>query len=106
MSFDMLLQVLGPFEGLPTKVASMRLQRYMDTDVRGDVVAFYNGNAAATPRTSEIEVVSAFTSDMGLADMILLVFVSRSLLSHGGVRATYIELFSISSTLVAAHPLA
>ncbi len=43
----------------------------MDTDVRGDVVAFHDGDTAATPRTGEVEVVSTLASDMALADMVL-----------------------------------
>ena len=33
VSFDVLLQILRPLEGLSAKIASMWLQRYMDTDV-------------------------------------------------------------------------
>lgn len=33
MSLDVLLQVLRSLEGLATKIASVWLQRYMDTDV-------------------------------------------------------------------------
>lgn len=33
VSFDVLLQILRPLEGLAAKIASMWLQRYMNTDV-------------------------------------------------------------------------
>ena len=33
MSLDVFLKILRPFKSLPTEVASVRLQRYMDTNV-------------------------------------------------------------------------
>jgi len=65
------LEVLRPLESFAAKLASMRFQGNMDTDVRGDVVAFHDGDTAATPRTGEVEVVSTLASDMALADMVL-----------------------------------
>ena len=79
MCFYMLLEVLRPLEGLSTKFASMRLQRDMNTDVRGDVIAFYDGNATVTPRARQIEIVGALAANMALADMVLNVMVSSSL---------------------------
>lgn len=67
----MLLQVLRPLEGLPAKVAFVWFERYVDADVRGDVVALHGGCAAGTPLTGEVEVVGALTSNMAFADMVL-----------------------------------
>ena len=71
MGLDMFLQVLRPFEGLAAEIASMRLQGYVDANVRGYVVAFHDGHAAATPVASEVEVVSTLTSNVGFANMFL-----------------------------------
>lgn len=71
MRLDVFLEVLGPLEGFATKFASMRFQGNMDTDVRGDMIAFHDGDTAATPRTGEVEVVSTLASNMALADMVL-----------------------------------
>ena len=76
MGFDMLLQVLRPLEGLATEVASMRLQRDMDSDMRGDVVAFHNGDATVAPRTLKVEIVSTFATNVLFADMVLQTVVS------------------------------
>lgn len=67
----MLLEVLRPLEGLSAKIASVGLQGYVDADVRGDMVALHDGHAAATPTTSEIEVVGALTPNMSFTNMIL-----------------------------------
>lgn len=71
MSFDVLLQILRPFEGLAAKIASMWLQRYMNTDVGCDVVAFHNSDATGTPGTSQVEVVGTLTTDVAFANMFL-----------------------------------
>ena len=71
MSLDMLLQILRTLESLPAKFASMRFERNMDADVRGDVVALYDGNMAIGPTAGQIKVVGAFATDMSLADMFL-----------------------------------
>ena len=89
MSLDVLLQVLRPLEGLATKVASVRLQRYVNTDVRCDVVAFHNGDATGTPGTSEVEVIGTFATDVAFANVFLW---SQDQLKHfkdlGGVSLT------------------
>lgn len=71
MCLYMLLEVLGPLEGLPTELASMRLQRHVNTDVRGDVITFYNGNSTVTPSACQIEVIGTLTANMAFADMVL-----------------------------------
>ena len=72
MSLDVLLQILGPLEGLATKIAPVRLQRDMNADVRRDVVAFHDSNAAGTPSTSQVEIVGTFATDVTFANMLLL----------------------------------
>ncbi len=71
MSLDMLFEILRPLEGLSAEIASMRLQGHMDTNVRGDVVAFHNINAATTPCTGEVEIVGALATNVSFADMVL-----------------------------------
>lgn len=43
---DMLLEILRTLEGLATELALVRLERDMDTDMRGDVVTLHSGSAA------------------------------------------------------------
>jgi hypothetical protein len=69
----MLLQILGTLESLCANVATMRLQWDVDTDVRGDVIAFDGRSIARTPSTGEIEVVGRLSSNMALADMVIEV---------------------------------
>lgn len=71
MGLDMLLQVLRPLEGLATEVTLVRLERHMDANVRGDVVAFDGGGTAGTPLTSQVQVVGALAADMTLTDVFL-----------------------------------
>ena len=52
MGLDVLLEILGSFECLAAEVALVRLQRYVNTDVRSDVITFYSSRAAVTPLTS------------------------------------------------------
>lgn len=71
MRLDMLLQILGPLEGLAAEVTFVRLQGHMDADVGGDVVALDGGGAAVGPSTGQVEVVGALASDVALAHMFL-----------------------------------
>lgn len=71
MSLDVLLQILRPLEGLAAKVASMRLQRDVNTNVRRDVVAFHDSNATGTPSTSQVEIVGTFATDVTFANVLL-----------------------------------
>ena len=81
MSLDVLLQILRPLEGLAAKIAPMRLQRYMNADVRRDVVAFHNCDATGTPGTSEVKIIGTFTTDVALANVFLS---SQDQLKHLG----------------------
>ena len=71
MGFDMLLEILGPFECLAAKVALVRLERDMDTDVRGDVVPFDGGRATTAPLAGQVEIIGALAADMTLTHMFL-----------------------------------
>ncbi len=71
VGLDMLLQVLRTLECLATEIASMRLERNVDADVRGDVVAFDDGNMAIGPTTGQVEVVGTLATNMPLANMVL-----------------------------------
>ena len=71
MRLYVFLQILRAFERLATELASMRLQWHMDTNVRGDVVAFDDRDVAISPSAFEIEIVGALATDVSLADMIL-----------------------------------
>ena len=68
---DVFLEILRTLEGLAAEIAAMRLQRDVDANVRGDVVAFDDLDAAGAPRTLQIEVVGAFATDMILTDVLL-----------------------------------
>lgn len=68
---DVLLQILGALKCLSTEIAFMRLQRNVDSDVRGNVVALDGGGAAGVPATGQVEIVGAFASHMLFADVLL-----------------------------------
>lgn len=71
MSLDVLLQILRPLERLSAKVTLVRLQRHMDADVGGDVVALDRGRPAIPPTTSQVQVIRTLAADMTLADMLI-----------------------------------
>lgn len=68
----MLLQVLRALERLATELTLVRLERYVDADVRGDVVTLHGGCPAGVPLAGQVEVVGALAADMALADVLLL----------------------------------
>ncbi len=76
---DMLLEILGPLEGLATELALVRLERDMDADVRGDVIALDSGGPTLVPLASQHEVVRALATHMFLAEMVLLEVVRSGL---------------------------
>lgn len=76
----MLLEILRALECFATEVALVRLQGYMNSDVRGDVITLDGGGATCTPLTGQVEVVGALASDMALADVVLDVLLA----SDGG----------------------
>lgn len=71
VSFDMLLQVLWTFERFPTKVAFVWFQGYVDSDVRGDMVALDRGCMTAAPLTGQVEIIGTLPSNVTLTDMFL-----------------------------------
>ena len=73
VGFDMFFQVLRTLERLSTEVALVGFEWHMDSDVRGDVVAFDGGCVALSPCTGQIQVVGGFAADMTLAHMLLTI---------------------------------
>jgi hypothetical protein len=91
MSLDMLLQVLWTLESFSAEVTFVRLERHVDADMRGDVVAFDCRGATSSPLTGQIQVIGALTTDMTFADMIL-----TSMLAIYEDKFTIVELGSTS----------
>lgn len=54
VSLDVLLQVLRTFERLAAELASMRFQRYVDSNMRRDVIPLDHLNMAVSPRTLQV----------------------------------------------------
>lgn len=54
MSLDVLLEILRTLEGLATEIALVRLQRDVDANVRGDVIALYSCRTAVAPLTGQV----------------------------------------------------
>jgi hypothetical protein len=67
----MLLQVLRALEGLSAKVAFVRLEWNMHTDVRSDMVTLHSRSAALIPLAGEVQVVGAFPAHMPFTDVVL-----------------------------------
>lgn len=71
MSLDVLLQVLGPLEGLATKFTLVRLQRDVDANVRGNMVALDGRCVASAPLASQVQVIGALAANMALTNVFL-----------------------------------
>lgn len=71
MDLLVLLEVLGAFKTLIADLTRMRLERDMDTEVRGDMVAFGTGRIAVLPKASEREVISRLASDMVVTEVVI-----------------------------------
>jgi hypothetical protein len=71
MCLDVLLEILGTLEGLAAELALVRLEGYMNTDMRGDVIALDGGGAARVPLARKAQVVCALAANMALADVFL-----------------------------------
>jgi hypothetical protein len=106
MCLYMLLEILRALEGLATELASMWLQRDVDTDVGGDMVALHNSDATISPSTGQIQIVSTLATNMALADMVLLCVVSSSVVVMRIRWITHVELLRVRCSLAAANPLA
>ena len=68
---DVFLEVLWTLESLAAKLATVRLQWDMHTDVGCNVVAFDDLDATGTPRALQVEVIGALATDVAFADVIL-----------------------------------
>ena len=73
MGLDMFLEILWALESLATEFALVRLERDVDSNVGGDVVAFDSGGSTLAPLAGQVEVISRLAADMTLADMFLFV---------------------------------
>jgi hypothetical protein len=71
VSLDVLLQILRALKSFAAEVALMRLQWYVNTDVRGDVVSLDCGGAAVAPLACQVQVVGAFATNVTLTDVVL-----------------------------------
>lgn len=69
MSLDMFLEILGTLEGFAAKLAFVWFQGNMNSNVGCDVVAFDGCGAAASPLTSQVQIVGTFAAYMSFADM-------------------------------------
>lgn len=109
---DVFLEILRTLERLAAEVAAMRLQRNVNADVGGDVVAFDDLNMAVAPRALQIEVVGALATDVALTYVILLVcllvdgLLAVILVVVWTVMGSYIELFGAAGACAAPLPLA
>lgn len=74
--FDMFLQILRTFECFAAELAFVRLERDMNSNVRGDVVTFDSCGSALTPSAGQVEVVGGFSTDMSFAHVFLDEVVS------------------------------
>lgn len=71
MGFDVLFKVLRPLECLAAKFAFMRLQWYMNPDVRGNVITLDSRSSTSAPLACQVQVIGAFATNMSVANMIL-----------------------------------
>ena len=69
---DMFLQVLRTLEGLAAEVTLVRLQKHVNANVRSDVIALDRGRSARVPLTGQVEVVGALSTDVALANVVLM----------------------------------
>ena len=72
----MLLKILWTLECFATEVALVRLQGYVNADVRGDVVTLDGGGATCAPLTGQVEVVGALATDVAFAYVVLNVLLA------------------------------
>ena len=71
MSLHVFLEILGTFKGLATKLTSVRLQGYVNSDVRSDMVAFHDLNMTVPPCALQVEVIGTLSTNMLITDMVL-----------------------------------
>lgn len=87
MSLDMLFQVLGTLEGFTAEVALVWLQRYMDTNMRSDMITLDSGGLALIPLASKVQVVGALAANMLLTYVLIESFGSVEFVAAAGPAA-------------------
>jgi hypothetical protein len=102
----MLLEILGALKRLAAKLALVRLERDVNTDVRGDVITLDSGGAARVPLASEVQVVGALAADMALTDVLLVHGQPQSILERCSWEEdmAYIERLRVGKPLVTGIP--
>lgn len=76
MSLDMFLEILRSLEGLATKLALVRFQWDVDSDMRGDVVSLNGCGSTLAPGACEVKVVGGLATDVSFAYMFLGLNIS------------------------------
>lgn len=68
----MLLGILRTLETLATELTLVRLERYMNPDVRDDVVSLVSRGSTRVPPASEAQVFGAPATNMAFTYMLLM----------------------------------
>ena len=71
MGLDMFLEILRALKRLAAEIALVRLERDVNTNVGGDVVALDRRGAALVPLAGQVQVVGALPTDVFLANVLL-----------------------------------
>lgn len=71
MCLYMLFQILRSFKGLSTKIAFVRLQGNVYTNMRGDMIAFDRRSATISPLAYQVKIVCTLPSNVALANVFL-----------------------------------
>ena len=100
----MLLQILRTLEAFATKVALVWFKRYMNTNVRGNMIALYRSRSTRAPATGKVQVIGALSSDMALTNMLLQSQVSSERNSRNSCEP-YVESLGRVAALIALIPL-
>jgi hypothetical protein len=74
MCLDMLFQILGSFERFATEIALVRLERHMDSDVRGDVISLDRRGATVSPLAGQVQIVGRLATHVFLTDVLLFLY--------------------------------
>jgi hypothetical protein len=69
---NMFLEILRTLESLAAEFALVRLERDVNADVGGDMVALNGRGSALAPLAGQVEVVGRLATDVALADMFLM----------------------------------
>ena len=71
VSLHVLLEILGALKCLAAEIALVRLQRDVNANMRGDVIALHGRRTAVAPLAGQVQVVGALAADMALANVVL-----------------------------------